>query len=149
MFSSHLSQQQTAGTSLRIIKSTIHPLQPLRVAYVTDLAFIDIIFAATASIVPSQQDFFSHRGVHCFISLFFSPHNTPSLSLSLPLRPSPHPVLPPILLYLCTESAFQSSMPQACREAVHGLNYTPSDTQSTSYSLPPSLSVSICCSFSV
>lgn len=28
-------------------------------------------------------------------------------------------------------------MPQACREAVHELNYTPSDTQSTSYSPPP------------
>lgn len=36
------------------------------------------------------------------------------------LHHSPYPLLPPVLhsLYLCTESAFQSSMPQACRETM-------------------------------
>lgn len=53
------------------------------------------------------------------------------LSLSLLLHPSPHPFSPLFYsFYLCTESAFQSSMPQACREPDHGVNYTPTDTRS-------------------
>lgn len=74
------------------------------------------------------------------------------ISLSLLLHPSPHPLLLPVLFYLCTESAFQSSVPQACRETDHGVNYTlpyPPPLLLYPTTLPLSLSLALCVSLSM
>lgn len=66
-----------------------------------------------------------------------TPSPSPSLSFILSASLSSPPFSPPCYsVYLCTESAFQSSMPQACREPDHGVNYTPTYTLSLLFPTP-------------
>lgn len=127
---SHWSPEQTAGKWLRIMNSPTCPLKTA-VCGLCKWSCIDRILAPALSLLPALfalSGTFSPTEVSiASSSLTATPPHPP-----LPLHPSPHPILPPVLLYLSTESAFQSSMPQACREAAHGLNYAPSDTHSTS-----------------